>query len=156
MKLLQNTVEGLLFGLNNFDGIETDIRITKDKGLVIHHDPMLKDGTFLVDLTVDELKERGVPSLEDFFSHPDLQGLLKKGKVLWIETKPNCKGKFPVKREIAQDIYDEFTKLVEQYNIPRDNIHILSFAKELLQPFIKDYKPYPILPYVNECDQRWI
>ena len=102
MKLLQNTIAGLLFGLNNFDGIETDIRLTKDKGLVLHHDPMLKDGTFLIELTVDELRDRGVPSLGDFFSHADLAGLLEKGKVMWIETKPNCKGRFPIKEEIAQ------------------------------------------------------
>ncbi len=45
------------------DGVELDVRRSRDRGLVIHHDALLPDGRAIVDLDVTDLPP-GVPLLE--------------------------------------------------------------------------------------------
>ncbi|MHA2403810.1 MAG: glycerophosphodiester phosphodiesterase family protein, partial [Candidatus Kariarchaeaceae archaeon] len=40
MKLEPNSIDGLLWGLENFDGVEFDVRLSQDNKLVINHDPI--------------------------------------------------------------------------------------------------------------------
>jgi glycerophosphoryl diester phosphodiesterase len=48
------------------DGIELDVHVSADAVVVVHHDALLpgKDATPLVDLTAEDLRRRGIPSLD--------------------------------------------------------------------------------------------
>ena len=35
---MENSIEGLSFAMDSLDGVEFDLRLTKDRQLVIHHD----------------------------------------------------------------------------------------------------------------------
>lgn len=158
LKLLPNTIDGLLFGLSNFDGIETDIRLTKDEDLVLYHDPVLASGEVIRKLTLEQLKNKGIPSLLDFLSHEKIPDFMSQGKVMWIEFKSDCKRGWPVKSQIVDILYSKFTKIIDQADISPSNIKVLSFYKELLAPVVKDerFQVYPIIPYVNECNTKLI
>ena len=92
MKILPNTYEGLIWGMKNFDGIETDLRLTLDDGVVIFHDCYLQTGEKIEELTEMELKDKGIPTLGKFL---DLEEVVKlsKDKIMFLELKPNCRGK---------------------------------------------------------------
>ncbi len=158
MKLLPNTIEGLIFGLSNFDGIETDIRLTKDEDLVLYHDPVLTSGEVIRELTLEQLKKKGVPSLLEFLTNEKIPNFMSKGRVMWIEFKSDCRRGWPVKAQIADIVYSKFAKIIDQADISPSNIKILSFYKELLAPVVIDdrFQAYPITPYVNECNQKLI
>ena len=45
--LIPNSLEALEWGLTNFDGIEFDVRLSKDDVPVIHHDAHLASGQLI-------------------------------------------------------------------------------------------------------------
>ncbi len=155
MKLLQNTIKGLQFGLTNFDAVETDLRLTKDNKIVIHHDPFLKDGRLISELNEKDIISTGVPSLMQFLQDETTQRLLKN-KTVWAELKPNCMGKRSISIEIANLVYDEFSNIIENTNTPKNSFRMLSFNTNLLNPFVDEYKVYPILPAINECNPSMV
>ncbi|MCE7737431.1 MAG: hypothetical protein GPJ54_21250 [Candidatus Heimdallarchaeota archaeon] len=157
-KLLPNTLEGLKWGLENFDAIETDIRLSKDGDLVIHHDPVTSDGKIVADMTLSELKSDGLFLFSDFLNDPEINSKVKSGKHLWVELKPNCDGKKSVRKQIAYKLYAQILKEIDDSGFGTGNINILSFAKDLLNPIAKEnvLPCYPILPNINECNPRFI
>ena len=62
---LENTKEALLFILKNGFSVEIDVREVKDGEIIICHDSKLK-GLKLKDLGLDQLKQTGLYSFEDF------------------------------------------------------------------------------------------
>ena len=157
-KLYPNTIEGLCWGLQNFDGIETDIRLGKDGLAVLHHDAHTRDGDKIEFMNEEACHNQNVPLFREFLANETVHYELAKGKTLWIEFKPNCNNKKPIKAEIADQLYQSFVDVVSNSNLPRSQIKVLSFAKELLEPvrLAGEYKAYPILPYVNECNNRGV
>jgi hypothetical protein len=158
LKLEPNSIDGLLWGLENFDGVEFDVRLSQDNKLVIHHDPILTTGEIIADLSSDIIQKQGVPLLSDFFQNEKLRALVKSIKTLWIELKPNCVNGRKIDQAIALDIFQEINKEIEFHNIPRGSIRILSFSKHLLEPFANagDIPAYPIIPSINECNYRFL
>jgi glycerophosphoryl diester phosphodiesterase len=69
---IENTIKALLLARQiGFDGIETDVRLTKDHQIMVCHDDSLQrcfgEDVLLSQLTFAEAKSFGVPSLEDLF-----------------------------------------------------------------------------------------
>lgn len=157
-KLYPNTIEGLSWGLQNFDGIETDIRLGKDDLAVLHHDAFTNNGDKIEYMDEDDCHSQNIPLFHEFLANEIVHQELSKGKTLWIEFKPNCNNRKPIKAEIADRLYQSFVDVVSKSNLPKSQIKVLSFAKELLEPvrLAQEYKPYPILPYVNECNNRGV
>ena len=155
VKLLPNTYEGLIWGLTNFDGIETDIRLTKDNGLVIHHDPHLESGELISELSLEELEQRGIPTLARFLSFKQVVEL-SQTKRMYIELKPNCTGTKRIVTDIKQTFFEAFEKVVSKSEVNQEAINLISFCKDLLDPFASKYKCYPLLPDVNECSQSFV
>ena len=155
MKILPNTYEGLIWGMNNFDGIETDLRLTLDDGVVIFHDCYLQTGEKIEELTEMELEDKGIPTLRKFL---DLEEVVKlsEDKIMFLELKPNCRGKKRITKEISEKFYERVNQIILESNISKNNIKILSFSKQMLKPFMEEYKCYPILPDVNECDSSFV
>lgn len=152
MHLKPNTIEGLKWGLKNFDGIETDLRLTKENQLVIHHDPVLKSGEPVKGLTINELKSKGVPPFRDFIQDPEVLRLAKNGKRFLLELKPNCSGKAALTKEIAGDMTRALKKELDEAGFPFDQITVISFQEELLLPLVEEFQCAPLLPTLNECE----
>jgi len=73
---IENTLDGFQKAVNMRVGIESDIRITKDKNLICFHDPFIKLGenSYLINkITLEELKgipfkdERKIPTVIELF-----------------------------------------------------------------------------------------
>lgn len=62
----QNTLGSFLAALDaGVTWVEVDVRRTADDTLVVAHDPAYDDGTFLVDLTAEQVQQRGTLRLSD-------------------------------------------------------------------------------------------
>lgn len=156
-KLYPNTIEGLVWGLKNFDAIEFDLRFLKDNKLAIFHDPKLEDGTQLLDLTLDQYKSKGFADFETLLDNTDIIEQSKKGKKFFMELKPNCAGKKAVRKDIVELFHNTFVNYIDNSNIAKESIYMLSFDKLLLEPFAREdtFPVYPIIPYINECNPRF-
>ena len=53
----ENTVEALVYGMSECDGIELDLRLSEDNRLVLHHDSKTEFGEYPECLTLDELPD---------------------------------------------------------------------------------------------------
>ena len=49
----ENTVEALVYGMQECDGVELDLRLTEDERLVLHHDSKTEFGEYPECLTLD-------------------------------------------------------------------------------------------------------
>ncbi len=142
--------------MNNFDGIETDIRLTRDNKLVIHHDPVLSSGKMIASLTKQELVDAGIPAFENFIYNKEVESLVQKGKRALIELKPNCRGTIAISDEIAKTFSKETDELLASANFSTDQITFISFSEKLLKPLVDRYKCAPLLPALNECKVKQI
>jgi glycerophosphoryl diester phosphodiesterase len=66
----ENTVAGFAAAIGDgADFIELDIGVTRDGALAVSHDPWLKpDAALLAQLSLDEVRRRGCPSLDEVFA----------------------------------------------------------------------------------------
>ena len=134
----KNTKEALINALqiNFIDGIEFDIRITKDKKIVIIHDPIINfvsNGSRLVShMKLKKLKKynfgsKKYPSkictLNEFLDSIDTN------KIILIELKFEGNDY----KEFVDIVFD----IIKNYKL---NIYICSFNYELLKYFNKKYK----------------
>lgn len=111
----ENTLPSLLRAIEcGADGIETDVRLTKDNAPVLIHDEDLKhfcgEDVKVKDLSLDELKKfisdgLSVPTLEEFLS------IVPKGKCLNLEIKEYEAGEITVELSKSYEgevIYSSF------------------------------------------------
>ncbi len=150
MRLSPNTYTGLVWGLTNFDAIETDLRLTKDDGLAIFHDSALPSGERIADLTIDEVEERGIPSLRKFFALSEVVEL-SKNRAMFLELKPDCDGKILITKGMGERFLQAFNAELKASEVDPQAIRFLSFSTQLLDPFVDQYPCYPIFPNVSEC-----
>lgn len=127
----QNSKEAILTSLQNHNiaGVELDIRLTKDKKLVIIHDPVIdfvSNGTGIVKyMTVKELKKYNFGTKQNPSKITTLEELLKK-------IKTNKKILIEIKQlENNQEIIDILYSILQKYK--NLNIIVISFNQELLK-----------------------
>ncbi|MCY3413320.1 MAG: hypothetical protein INQ03_16900 [Candidatus Heimdallarchaeota archaeon] len=160
--LKPNSIAALVWGLKNFDGVEFDVRISKDDVAVIHHDTYLEiEGALdkkIQDLTLAELREHGIETLEELLNNEGIAGeMTDPSKILWLELKPDCKGWERILYDAhVERMYKIIDEVIEKSSINRDQINVFSFCVKCLIPFLKSkkYKVFPIVPDVDECDTR--
>lgn len=136
-----NTKEALLYALKqkNIDGVECDLRITKDKKIVIIHDSIINfvsNGSGLVKFLPlrklyrynfgNEKYASKISTLDAFLKQ------VKSSKKLLLELKEESKDF----QEYAYQVY----RIIHKY--PQLNISIISFHYELLKYF-RDHYHYP-------------
>lgn len=138
-----NSKEALLKSIENpiISGIELDVRMTKDKKIVIFHNFMIDDKKHKLkkvsSLTLKELKEYDIDSSSKTIHVAELQEVL--------EQIPNNKKILIEMKEEASDnteIVDLLYQIIKQY--PELNIYICSFNKDLLTYFKKQYPNYRV------------
>ena len=136
-KYSENSLSAILDVLEKdyIDGIEIDVRITKDKRLVLIHDPVIdfiSDGTGIVShMILSDLKKyKYGKSKEDMLTLDNLLDKITTNKIILIELK-----------EMGNDyieLVDETIKLINKY--PKLNIFISSF-NYLLLTYLKNNYP---------------
>jgi len=122
----ENTMEAILNSLTipYIDGIEIDIRMTKDYQFVIHHDPFYA-GYYIEKTRLKVLQQKGLNSLEEVLEKIDSK------KILLIEIKEENKN--------SSLLLIRLNKLLKKYNL---NYYLCSFNYELLKNLKKKYPKY--------------
>ncbi|MBR3362657.1 MAG: glycerophosphodiester phosphodiesterase [Bacilli bacterium] len=123
-KYKDNSLKSILYSLNQnyIDGIEIDIRMTKDFKFVLNHDPFYK-GHYIKHTSLKTLKKIGLNSLNEVLSK------IKSNKIILIEIKEET-GKY---RILVSKLY----KTIKKYNL---NIYIFSFNYNLMK-YLKNKYP---------------
>jgi glycerophosphoryl diester phosphodiesterase len=115
----ENTAEGILncLNLDYVDGVEFDIRMTKDFKFVINHDPFYR-GYLIRKTRFKVLLQAGISSLEEVLSS------MNTNKIILIEIKEETK-KYHI---LIAKLY----RLLKKYSL---NYYIFSFNYDLMSYF---------------------
>lgn len=115
----ENSLEAIINSLNKkyVDGVELDIRLTKDKKLIVCHDPFY-NGYYINHTNALKLQRLGLNTLEEILSN------VNNNKIIMIEVKTNDK-------EIKK-ITKTLIKILKKYNL---NYYICSFNYKFLNYF---------------------
>jgi len=144
----ENTLDSLVHAMDLFDGIEFDMRLTKDEQIVIHHDRTVsvdpsrrkKKSPFVEDWDLDELIEFGFCSLKMLLEHPLIQkSVQEQGKVLVVESKrPSLEikrtgGWFNRKKHDAHmgKTMKRAEALFDEYEVPKHSTVHYAFHKSM-------------------------
>lgn len=132
----ENKIEALKKGLENAQsiGIETDIRQTKDKVLVLYHDALFK-GKLVPNVLYKEMQKEDVPRLIDLLK-------IDTNKILLLEIK-----------DFKIDV-QSLIKILNKY--PR-RIYLMSFNNQVINKIAKLKTKYKlgILNYVFNSEDNY-
>lgn len=125
---LENTLESIInsLSISYIDGVEFDIRHTKDFDFVIHHDPFYK-GYYIEKTRLSILQKKGLNSLDEVLKNID------SGKIIMIEVKEESKR--------FKYMLIKLHKVLKKYNL---NYYICSFNYDLVSYFKKKYPIYNV------------
>lgn len=118
----ENSLEAIVSSLNKeyIDGVEFDIRLTKDKRFIINHDPFYR--TFFIEFTKSKkLIKEGLDTLDDVLN------LINSKKILIIDVKVDSNIKKTSKY---------LNRVLRRYNL---NFYICSFNYNFVKYFNKKY-----------------
>jgi len=141
----KNSVPSILAALRSYDGCEFDVRLTRDRVLVLYHDAKY-NGRRVLETDFNDLKE--VQAFQELIDHPQvIESINDNGKTLWIETKEDTTlgmKRDPVYcKELARSITDQ----LKDSNLKPGNIRIISFSSEILK-HISGFRTCRIIPYI--------
>ena len=113
-KYKENTIEAFINCLDKdyIDGIEIDVRITKDKKLILNHNSIIGNN-LIKNQTLKQLKKYNVTLLEDVLK-------LNTNKIIVLDLKDKMKS--------------EIKKIIKKYNYL--NLYICSFNYELVSDLL--------------------
>ena len=120
----ENSKEAILNSLTKdyINGVEFDIRLTKDNKFIINHDPFYHE-YYIKNTNSKKLKQLGINTLDEVLKN------VKNNKILLIEVKEDNKNI----KKTAKYLYEE----IKKYNL---NIYIYIFNYNFLKYFYKKYK----------------
>ncbi len=159
--LKANQILSLKWGLLNFDGIETDLRITSDNKVVIHHDYYTSTGDIIEKTESSKLLKQGVPLLKDFLADDIVIKYLTSSddrRSFWLEIKTPCPKKgYPIASD-AEKYANTVLELLDNVKPEKSRVGFISFNWDYLKAFneLSEYKVYPIMPTINECTSHKI
>ncbi len=124
----ENSIRAILNSLNMFyvDGIEMDIRMTKDYNFVIHHDPFYA-GYYIGSTRLNTLQKRGLNSLDEVLNK------INSDKIIMIEIKEES-NKFKL-------LLIKLHKILKKYDL---NYYLCSFNYDLVCYLKKKYPMYKV------------
>ncbi|MFC2169323.1 glycerophosphodiester phosphodiesterase family protein [Acidobacteriota bacterium] len=143
--MLKLKTDSILAALEVYDGCEFDVRLTRDRVLVIYHDATYRQKR-LLNLNFDDLKD--VLAFEDFIHDRKTINLVNNaGKTLWIEAKEDSDSGF--KRNSGQNKYlaESLQSKLKYSKLNPKNIRIISFSLEILKN-INAFLTLRIVPYI--------
>lgn len=115
----ENSLESIINSLKKkyVNGVEIDIRLTKDKKLIINHDPFYK-GYYINHTNSIKLKKMGLNTLKEVLDN------INTNKVIMIEIK--------VEDKKIKTMFKILTNILKNYNL---NFYICSFNYEFIKYF---------------------
>ena len=118
----ENSLEAILNSLNKnyIDGVEFDVRLTKDNKFILNHDPFYK-GYYIKNTNSKKLIKQRLNTLDEVLNK------IKSNKLLLIEVKEENNIKKTAKH---------LNKLLKRYNL---NIYICSFNYIFINYFNRKY-----------------
>ena len=124
----ENSLEAIISSLNSkyTDGVEFDIRFTKDHKFIVTHD-MFYMGHFIKKTNIKVLQKHGLNTLSEILKN------INSDKIILIEIKEESK-----KYKLL--IY-KLVKILNKYSL---NYYICSFNYELVKYFHKKYTNYKV------------
>ena len=125
---LENSMESIInsLSISYIDGVEFDIRHTKDYDFVIHHDPFYK-GYYIEKTRLSLLQKKGLNSLEEVLKS------INSDKIIMIEIKEES-SKFKY-------MLIKLHKILKKYNL---NYYLCSFNYDLVSYLKKKYPMYKV------------
>ncbi|MBR2840998.1 MAG: glycerophosphodiester phosphodiesterase [Bacilli bacterium] len=134
----ENSFESIINSLNKkyVDGVEFDIRLSKDDKFVINHDPFYK-GLFIRETSSKHLKTMGLNTLDEVIN------CITNSKIILIDVKVN-------------DDIEKTSKILKRYLNKKLNYYICSFNYSFINCFDSKYKKGLIisrnLKYIDKFD----
>jgi hypothetical protein len=141
----KNSVPSILAALRAYDGCEFDVRLTRDRVLVLYHDAKY-NGRRLLETDFKDL--RGVHTLQELINHHQVVELINdSSKTLWIETKEDTT--LGLKRDpiYCQELAKKITDQLKDSDLKSENIRVISFSSEILR-HINGFRTCRIVPYI--------
>ncbi len=126
----ENDIKTILniLNINEINGVEVDVRVTKDNKIVLFHDFLINTEYIFLkkvsELTYQELYDSNKLELLD-----DLLGKIKNNKILLLEIKAEF--------DEYEDTIESLESVIKNYS--HLNIYICSFHYKLLQKYKKKY-----------------
>ena len=157
----QNSVESLCYGINHFDGVEFDLRLSSDGLLMLHHDNTTKNGDYVELLSSDELKPFS-DRFDDLLARKDFTTpWQEQGKTVCIELKsPHPSSgvgggwRGGSKRvEYISSMIKMVDDAISEFELPEGTTVLYSFDKKFLPAVKKAEWKYPkarLMPILRE------
>ncbi len=157
---IENSIEGLRLGMDTFDGVEFDLRLTTDDELVLFHDnhiskaqnEQIGGSKWTEDHTLDELKELGIQTFAELLDDDDFTHAWREhGKVACVELKmPHPKSKIagsvrPKKREKhARMIAKMADSMINEVGLQQSNVVFYSFKRRFRRACARANVRWPV------------
>lgn len=174
----ENTLESLKHGMQMFDGVEFDVRITADDRLIVHHDRTVSvpssalegKSKWLEEWNHDDLVDLGFLSFDAFLDDSEVvRAWRDEGKMGCVEIKrphPRCRsgGGFLGRKHHVQHVaraMELAEAALDEREIPRDNTVFYAFHRGMPASAKRSNTKRPwaalipyIPPYGNRTTQR--
>jgi hypothetical protein len=138
-------IDSILAALQAYDGCEFDVRFTKDRAVVLHHDARFNRSR-LLETEFKELK--GFQTLEELIHHPQLIKFVNdEGKTLWIEAKEDSSRGFRKDLSYCQELGEKIADLLRNSVLRLENVRVISFSPEILI-HTRGIRTLRIVPYL--------
>lgn len=138
-------ISSILKALESYDGCEIDVRLTKDRVLVLTHD-VRYDGHKVIKANYRDLKN--MRTLRELLDHSlTIKLINREGKTLWIEAKEDTTKSFRKDLTLCQDFAHKLKEECANSELPLEKLRIISFCPEILK-HIEGIRTLRIVPYL--------
>jgi len=144
-KTEKKSLSSIVEALEVYDGCEIDVRLTRDRVLVIFHDAEYT-GQRLINSNFKDL--RGILTLDELIQHPRVIKLINDdNKTLWVEVKEDSTHGQRKDPSLLKDVAQRLTEKLKDSSLHLENIRIISFCAEILT-HVGGIRKLKIVPYI--------
>lgn len=144
-KIEKKSLSSIVRALEEYDGCEIDIRLTRDRIPVIFHDAR-HNSERLIKTDFKDLK--GFLTLDTLIQNPRVIKLINdNGKTLWVEAKEDSNHRKRKDPSLRKETAHRLTKKLMDSGLHLENIRIISFCTEILV-HVKGIRKLKIVPYI--------
>jgi hypothetical protein len=151
-KIEKKSLSSIVGALEEYDGCEIDVRLTRDRIPVIFHDARHKSQR-LIETDYKDLK--GFLTLDALIQHPRVLELINEnGKTLWVEAKEDSRHGKRKDPSLQREATQRLTQKLMDSDLQLENIHIISFCTEILV-HVKGIRKLKIVPYIFSATDHY-
>jgi hypothetical protein len=151
-KIEKKSLSSIVRALEEYDGCEIDVRLTRDRIPVIFHDAR-HNSQRLIKTNFRDLK--GFLTLDTLIQHPRVIKLINdNGKTLWVEAKEDSNHRKRKDPSLRKETAHRLTKKLMDSGLHLENIRIISFCMEILV-HVKGIRKLKIVPYLFSATDHY-